>query len=75
MIGQPITTQIEALKKCLVCQSPATRWGNLPCAPGGKVYFCDTCASGLDATKRVFDAYRASHSKHITAFKQVNPNS
>ncbi len=78
MIGQPLSTALAAIPRCIVHpEAEATRSLNVPCAPDGKCYICETCAQGDEdeTLARVFDAYRAGHGKRIKAFKQVNPNS
>lgn len=71
LLGQPFNGK----QSCFVHFTRlATRVGNIPCAPDGKVYLCDECATP-EGIKTVFEKYQAGHSKHITAFKQVNPGS
>lgn len=51
---------------------------NVPCAPNGHVPICAECRDnqGDEAVmKRIFEAYRAGHSKQIKTYKQVNPGS
>lgn len=63
------------MKTCIVHPDrPATKDMNVPCAPGGKIPVCDECAKP-ESVGRVFSAYKDSHAKRITAFKQTNPGS
>lgn len=52
----------------------ATERMTVPCAPGGFLPVCDECKKP-EAGQAVFEAYKASHSKHIKVFKQENPGS
>lgn len=67
--------QQAADKRCLVhADRKATRPLTIPCAPGGAVWVCEECADPK-SMQAVFDAYKASHGKEITVYKQVNPGS